>query len=209
MKDCNLITSFQAKMGTLALSLGMAIVTSTAAFAVECTKKTPDFAQGDGPTFQWGGADLSADDRDGIADLFSRYAWALDERNAENFADLFADAGSYEVCTGGGNTQLFIAPANEIQTKMQGEFDELKSVFQPRHVLSNTLLRASKSKEGDVESKTTMFVTIQRLDGDRVLPEPDYTADIRATVVKGTDEVWRFGMVVVYADTPVFEPMGR
>ncbi|TIT18180.1 MAG: hypothetical protein E5W70_30155 [Mesorhizobium sp.] len=210
MNDCKeFFSAYRSTMIALTLCLGMSVVVSGAALAVECTKKMPDYAPSDGPTFQWGGADLSADDRADIEDLFSRYAWALDERNAENFAGLFAKTGRYEVCTGGGNTQVFTAPANEIETTMQGEFAALASVFQPRHFLSNTLLRASKTGEDALDSKTTMLVTIQRLEGDRVLPEPDYTADVRATLLRDSDQNWRFNLLVVYADTPVFEPMGR
>ena len=54
-----------------------------------------------------------------------------------------------------------------------------------------------------------MAVTDSTSEGDRVLPEPDYTADVRATLDKDKDGVWRFATVTVYADTPEFEPMGR
>ena len=35
---------------------------------------------------QWGGATVDAHDRQKIDDLFSRYAWALDQRDADRFA---------------------------------------------------------------------------------------------------------------------------
>lgn len=176
----------------------------------ECTAKQAEPRLDAGAELQWGGVSVPADDRQKIDDLFSRYAWALDQRDADRFAALFADIGSYEVCTGDGNVRIYIAPSNaEIRMKIREEFDETKNVFQPRHVLANTLLRRRDKDQTILESKTTMVVTVQRLEGDRVLPEPDYTAEVRGTLQKDADGNWKFTTLTVYADTPEFEPMGR
>ena len=176
----------------------------------ECTAKQAEPKLDASAELQWGGVSVPSDDRQKIDDLLSRYAWALDERDPDRFAALFTDSGSYEVCTGGGNVRIYIAPSNaEIRMKIREQFDETEDVFQPRHVLTNTLLRSSDKDQAILELKTTMMVTVQRVEGDRVLPEPDYTADVRGTLQKDANGNWKFATLTVYADTPEFEPMGR
>ncbi|MER9130059.1 nuclear transport factor 2 family protein [Mesorhizobium sp. M0768] len=195
----------------VSFAVGIILTCAGSAWAADCTIKQPEPGLDAPAESQWGGATVAADDRQKIDDLFSRYAWALDQRDADRFENLFTGAGSYEVCTGEGNIQIYIAPKAVIKMTLQQQFDETKDVFQPRHVVINTLLRSRKDHgKTFLDSKSTMAVTVQRAEGDRVLPEPDYTADVRATLDKDKDTgVWRFATVTVYADTPEFEPMGR
>ncbi len=188
----------------------MLVGRETTLASTECTAKQAEPRLDASAELQWGGVSVPADDRQKIDDLLSRYAWALDQRDPDRFAALFTDSGSYEVCTGEGNVRTFIAPSNaEIRMKIQEQFDETEDVFQPRHVLANTLLRSSDKNKAILELKTTMMVTVQRVEGDRVLPEPDYTADVRGTLQKDANGNWKFATLTVYADTPEFEPMGR
>ncbi|WP_081159361.1 nuclear transport factor 2 family protein [Ensifer aridi] len=194
----------------LAIAAGILLAPCQSAFAAECTKKQSEPAMDAAIETQWGGVTVPSDDRQKIDDLFSRYAWALDQRDPDRFAALFTVTGSYEVCTGEGNIRIYVAASNEeIKMKIKQEFDQTEDVFQSRHVLANTLLRALDKSQAFLESKTTMMVTVQRSDGDRVLPEPDYTADVRGTLERDGSGIWRFAKLTVYADTPEFEPMGR
>jgi hypothetical protein len=207
MNDCKEFFVCWSKRAAMVFAVGTVLICAGSAWAADCTKE-PEPGLDDPADRQWGGVTVAADDRQKIDDLFSRYAWALDQRDADRFADLFKDAGSYELCTGEGNVQIYIAPSKvEIKMKIRQQFEETKDVFQPRHIVANTLLRMNKDKKR-LDSKSTMMVTVQRVEGDRVLPEPDYTADVRATL-ESDNGVWKFATVTVYADTPEFEPMGR
>lgn len=189
----------------LALAIGTMLAPVGSALAADCTKM-PEETKSEAPAFQWGGAPISVDDRQKIDNLFSGYAWALDEHQVARFDALFT--GSYEVCTGGGSIRIYLATKGEIPGAIEAQFNETKDIFRTRHIISNILLRNSEKEGGGVEFKATMLVLVQRLAGDRVLPEPDYSADLRGTL-QLADGNWTFKPLTVYADTPVFEPMGR
>jgi hypothetical protein len=190
----------------LALAIGTMLAPVGSALAENCTPKPAEPALGADAEFQWGGAPISPEDRQKIDNLFSGYAWALDEREAARFDALFT--GSYEVCTGGGNIRIYLAEKGTIPAVIQEQFNETKDIFRTRHIISNILLRNSEKEGGGIEFKATMLVLVQRTAGDRVLPEPDYSADLRGTL-QVADGNWTFKPLTVYADTPVFEPMGR
>ena len=187
----------------LALAIGTLVLPVGSAFADDCKVESPT----DDAKLTWGVTSLPAEDRIKIEDLFSSYTWALDQRNVDGFAVQFEDLGNYAVWSGGGTVKVFEATSNEeIKTKIKDLFDQQKETFQPRHVLVSTLLREDGQ---DIQSKSIMLVSIQRAGVSRVLPEPDYTAELRGTLRKDDVGTWKFQCLAVYTDTPVFEPMGR
>ena len=193
----------RALLGAAGLKLGTLVIAAATALALGGPALAQDTACPD-PGTGWTVSNPSADDRQGIMDALAGYAWALDERDAAAFADLFVEDHSYEVCTGGNMRIYKTTKKEELQVRIQQQFDEIEDIFRTRHIISNVLLSQKNSK---VDFKATMLTLVQRIAGDRVQPEPDYTADLRGTLVK--DDVWKFESLTVRADTPTFVPMGR
>ena len=152
----------------------------------------------------WSIDNPAVDDRLAIADVLSGYAWAIDERNAAAFAAMFAEPGSsyYELCDTGGSIFKFILglgpqSPDDLLTQMgiiagQLEVDNLRV----RHLVTNTLY--DKLDDKTVITKSTVLVTVQA--AGYPTPNLDYSADARATLVKGDDNTWRFQWLTIHAD---------
>ncbi|WP_195909432.1 nuclear transport factor 2 family protein [Rhizobium tubonense] len=144
-------------------------------------------------------------DRQAIMDLIHSYSWALDEKNTAAFAELFISDAQYEACSGGGALQLVKTTST---SDLQGYISDILSDLgarQARHFESNTLLH--QNKDGSVNGKTTLLVTLQW--PDREVPEPDYTAVMQETFVKDKEGLWRFSKLTLITDTPGVQARAR
>jgi hypothetical protein len=162
------------------------------------------------PDKNWVTSNPSHDVRWAIADTLSSYAWALDDKRADDFAALFATSGTYEVCAGGGDSRVYDASKNEFQRMLGEQFANLAKM-QTRHILSNTLLRTRTDNSGhviSVDSRSTMVVTMQHNDTDHIVPSPDYTAEVRATFLPEAGK-WKFRTLTIYSDSPQLVLRGR
>lgn len=145
-----------------------------------------------------------AEDRQAIQDLLSRYAWTIDERNAPAFTALFAEPRSsyYQICSSGNSIlKLKLGLGAESATDLLGQMTIiLKKLeddkLQTRHLVTNTLFDVIDGKT--VNTKSIVLVTLQ--DSHSPAPVLDYSADARASFVKGDDDIWRFQSLTVYAD---------
>ncbi|MER9423058.1 nuclear transport factor 2 family protein [Mesorhizobium sp. M0317] len=145
-----------------------------------------------------------AEDRQAIQDLLSRYAWTIDEKNAAAFATLFAEPKSsyYEICDAGSSVlelTLDLGPesAHDLLVQMKIIVKKLETdKLQTRHLVTNTLFDVVDDKT--VNTKSIVLVTMQ--DSHASAPSLDYSADARASVVKGDDGMWRFQSLTVHAD---------
>ena len=57
-----------------------------------------------------------------IADVLGSYAWALDDKRADDFVALFASTGTYKVCDGGGDRRAFDASTDEMKAMLEEQF---------------------------------------------------------------------------------------
>jgi hypothetical protein len=156
-------------------------------------------------TYGWNIKNPPAEDRQAILDLLSRYAWTIDERNAAAFAGLFAKPKSsyYEICsTDASILKLTLGLGPESATDLLGQMtiilDKLRNdSLQTRHIVTNTLFNVDDTGR-TANTKSIVLVTLQ---GSH-FPAPvlDYSADARATFVKGDDDTWRFQSLTIHAD---------
>jgi hypothetical protein len=145
----------------------------------------------------------SLDDQRAIMDVLYGYGWTIDDRDASSFADLFAQPNSsyYELCNvtgsvikltlGKGGTDDLLAGMQTIAAGL--ESDQVQS----RHLVTNTLF--DKEDDKTVKTKSIVLVTVQT--AGYPAPVLDYSADARATLVKGEDGNWKFQSLTVHADT--------
>lgn len=155
-------------------------------------------------TSGWNLENPAAEDRQAIQDLLSRYAWTIDERNAAAFTALFAEPKSsyYEICSSGNSIlklTLDLGPEspNDLLGQMTIIVKKLRDdKLQTRHLVTNTLFDVVSDKM--VNTKSIVLVTLQ--DAHSPAPVLDYSADARASFVKGDDGIWRFQSVTVFAD---------
>ena len=202
----------RATMKTLAFAIGIWLTLDGTAFAQQtCTAGPPD---------PWPAhvTEPAPEDRQAIMDVIHTYAWTLDDRNAatleETLNELFTDPLEYEACSGGGQIQMFKATSlAELVLYLQGQFQDLNNKrFRIRHLEGNVRLR-SLDKD-TVDGKTTVLVTLQRMD-DAAVPEFDYTATRMATFVRTEDEddsgnrIWKIEKMALVTDTPEVEDRGR
>ncbi|RAZ85311.1 hypothetical protein DPM33_29415 [Mesorhizobium hawassense] len=146
-----------------------------------------------------------ADDRQAIEDVLSRYALTIDERDAAAFAGLFAVPKSsyYEMCNTGGSVfrlTLGLDPTSpdDLLTQMGIIVQELETDhLQTRHFVTNTLFHVDKTGK-TANTRSAVLVTVQ--DSHSPMPSLDYSADVRATLVKGGDDQWLFQSLTVHAD---------
>jgi len=148
-----------------------------------------------------------AETRQEIQDLLFRYAWTIDEWQADQFAGLFAQAGSsyYQICNTSGpvlklTLELGEESADDLLTQMGIILKDLESKnLHTRHLVTNTLFDVIDEKT--IKTKSIVLVTLQ--DSDSSEPVVDYSADARATFTKVTnDSPWRFQSLTIHADTP-------
>ena len=146
-------------------------------------------------------------DRQAIMDLIHSYNWALDDKNVEDFKELFTNDVTYEACRGGGLEQIFTTKGREpLGSYINGLFIDLtNNGIRTRHIEGNTLLHVRDNDT--VEGKTTLLVSIQR-DASANVPEFDYTAHLKATF-KREGEFWRFSKLTLITDTPEFQERAR
>ncbi len=186
----------------LALSVGLGLAVGGTAAALPCS---------DPMTNDWLPArtnivNPAPADRQAIMDLIHSYNWALDDKNVSRFTALFTPNAQYEACTGAGNVQVFTTESQEdLGTFMAGILNDLGDDRQARHFESNTLLHAQD--KDTVIGKTTLLVTIQWADME--VPNLDYTAVLKATFARGTDNVWRFSRLTLITDTPGTQARAR
>lgn len=156
-------------------------------------------------TLGWNVKNPPAEDRQAILDLLSRYAWTIDERNAAAFAGLFAKPKSsyYEICSGDASIlklTLDLGPESpeDLLEQMKIIVKKLKDdKLQTRHLVTNTLFNVDDTGK-TVNTKSIVLVTLQ--DSHSPAPILDYSADARATFVKGDDDTWRFQSLTIHAD---------
>jgi hypothetical protein len=154
----------------------------------------------------WSIENPPAEDRQAIQDLLFSYARTIDERNAAEFTALFAQPGSsyYEICNTGGSIfkltrDLGPESPDDLLTQMAIIVGQLATgKLQTRHLVTNTLFDVVDSKT--VHTRSIVLVTVQ--DADSSMPSLDYSADARATLVKGDDDAWRFQSLTIHADYP-------
>jgi SnoaL-like domain len=194
----------RATMKTLAFAIGIWLTIDGTALAQQtaCSDRSPPAS--------WLPSRVTnpaPEDRQAIMDVIHSYAWALDDRNAEVLNELFTDDVAYEACSGGGQIQMVrTIDLESLILYLEGQFRDLVSKrFQTRHFETNVLLH-SKDKD-TVEGKTTLLVTIQRMD-DAGIPEFDYTAIRRITFVR-VEGIWRIVKLLLTTDTPEVEDRGR
>jgi hypothetical protein len=136
-------------------------------------------------------------------DVWYSYAWTIDDRNAAAFAGLFAEPKSsfYELCNAAGSIiklSLGTGGADDLQAGMQAIATDLEhDQTQTRHLVTNTLFDRIDDKT--VNTKSIVLVTVQT--AGYPAPNLDYSADARATLVKGADGTWKFQSLTVHADT--------
>ena len=146
----------------------------------------------------------SPEDRQEIMDLIHSYSWALDDKDATGFEELFTVNAVYEACRNGGaadsRSQIIRTTSRaELAMLIAQQFRELeREALQTRHLQTNTILNAVD--ENTVEEKTTMLVTIQR--ASTSTPENDYTAVLKGKLTKDKDGVWRFEQLTLFTDEP-------
>lgn len=145
----------------------------------------------------------SLDDQRAIMDVLHSYSWTIDERDATSFAALFAQPSSsyYELCNVAGRViklTLGTGGSDDLLAGMQTITNDLsEGRVQSRHLVTNTLFDIVDDKT--VNTKSIVLVTVQY--ADYPAPNLDYSADARATLVKGEDGRWKFQSLTVHADT--------
>lgn len=145
----------------------------------------------------------SLDDQRAIMDVLHSYSWTIDDRDAAAFAALFAQPKSsfYELCNVAGSVvklTLGSGGADDLLAGMQAITALLASDrIQSRHLVTNTLF--DKGDDKTVNTKSIVLVTVQT--SGYPAPNLDYSADARATLVKGADGTWKFQSLTVHADT--------
>ncbi|AZO24302.1 MAG: nuclear transport factor 2 family protein [Mesorhizobium sp.] len=177
-----------------ALVFGFCVAFSGTASADSCADATSG----------WNLENPPAEDRQAIQDLLSRYAWTIDERNAAAFTALFAEPKSsyYQICSSGDSIlklTLDFGPESpdDLLEQMKIILKKMKTdQLQTRHLVTNTLFDVVDDKT--VNTKSIVLVTLQ--DSHSPAPVLDYSADARASFVKGNDGTWRFQSLTVYAD---------
>ena len=178
-----------------ALVFGLCFAFSGTASADSCgTEATPG----------WNLENPPAEDRQAIQDLLARYAWTIDERNAAAFTALFANPESsyYEICSTSSSIlklTLDLGPESpdDLLEQMKIIVKKLRDdKLQTRHLVTNTLFDVVDGKT--VNTKSIVLVTLQ--DSHSPAPVLDYSADARASFVKGDDDIWRFQSLTVHAD---------
>lgn len=198
------MTTNRAILRYFALVSGFCFAFSGIALADDC---------GTVATNGWRIKNPPAEDRQAIQDLLFRYLWMIDERDIDEkkpeiFAELFAQPGSsyYEMCNTGGSIfklTLGLKPESpyDLLTQMAIIARQLKEEkLQTRHLVTNTLFDMVDDKGKTVNTKSIVLVTVQ--DAHSSTPSLDYSADARATFVKGDDNIWRFQSLTIHADYP-------
>jgi ketosteroid isomerase-like protein len=141
-------------------------------------------------------------DRQAIMDLIHSYNWALDDKDAAAFAELFTEDATYEACSVG--VQIFKTTGKDpLGMYIQGVLQGLP--FQTRHFESNTLLHAKD--RATVDGKWMLLVTIQRPDVET--PALDYTAVVKATFIRDKDNLWRIAKLTLITDEPQIKARAR
>jgi len=113
---------------------------------------------------------------------------------------LFAETFLFEVCTGGGNNQLFIAKdfktlEEQISTNYHALWD---NAIKPMHSVSSTVL--TLVDKDVVQEKSNSVLHIQGPNNPG--PIAEYTADIRGIVVKNAQGRWVFAKRFLIIDNP-------
>ncbi|MDX8450357.1 nuclear transport factor 2 family protein [Mesorhizobium captivum] len=179
-----------------ALICGFCLAFGGTALADSCGTEAP---------YGWNIKNPPAEDRQAILDLLSRYAWTIDERNAAAFAGLFAKPKSsyYEICSTSSSIlklTLDLGPESpdDLLEQMKIIVKKLETDhLQTRHLVTNTLFNVDDTGK-TVNTKSIVLVTLQ--DSHSPAPVLDYSADARATFVKGDDDTWRFQSLTIHAD---------
>jgi hypothetical protein len=193
----------RATMKALAFAIGIWLTLDGTGFAQQaCSDRSPPSDWLPAPV-----TNPEPEDRQAIMDVIHSYAWALDDRNADALNELFTDDVVYEACSAGGEIQMVMTTSlEELISYLRGQFQDLVNKrFQTRHFESDALLHLRDPDT--VEAKTTLLVSIQRMD-DAGIPEFDYTAIRRWTFVR-VEGIWRIVKLLLRTDTPEVEDRGR
>jgi hypothetical protein len=189
------ITTSYAILRCFALVCGFCLAFGGIALADKCGTDFPN---------EWSIKNPPAEDRQAIEDLLSSYAWTIDRKDADEFTKLFAKPQSsyYEMCNTGGSIFKFtlgLDPTShrDLLTEMKEIARELNNQgLQTRHLVTNTLFHVVDGKTVNIRS--TVLVTVQHPESS--MPYLDYSADARATFVKGDDDKWAIQSLAILAD---------
>jgi hypothetical protein len=124
----------------------------------------------------------------------------VDADRLSNLQSLFAKKFVFEVCTGGGNNQLFIS---EDFTTLEVEFKEnyhdlWDNAIKPIHLVANTVL--TPVGKDIVQERSIVALFIQK--PDTAGPVIEYTAELLGIVVRDESGNWRFRKRLIIIDNP-------
>lgn len=147
----------------------------------------PDASDGDGDQFFSTAANFAvptADERHGVEDFISRYAWLMDNRMAGEIGALFAQNGTYLLCQI-GSAEIKNSPApvgdkitESLEVSFQGLVNEKKRA---RRLFNNILIRKDISDQ-TFDALISSVVFTQTTETTEEPPKVDYMATLYATI---------------------------
>lgn len=153
----------------------------------------------------------SSDERHQILDLFSRYAWMVDNQDVDVDVDgvstLFVPDAQYLLCKIGGTKPEKTLSLEDYRTSLRAQYKLFSaSNTRTRRLYSNVLI-GRVNETNDFEARASSVVFIQSI--DLAPPQADYMASVYATVTKDKDNALKFKYLKVITDQTGISVLAR